>query len=230
MEFIQMGSNKAMGNAPLKFLPSQLSGLKIWTRFNTGITVTGSGVSQWDDQSGNGNHLKQATDANRMTKEADGSILGNGVDQFLKADAFTFNQPEMIYALVRQVSWTDNDGVFDGNALNSGLLKQRATSPNIAAFAGGISNNNSDLTIGSYGVVIVGFNGASSFFSVNNGIGETFNAGSLNMGGFTLGAKGDASLPGNVQYKELVVLDEFHDAITQQRIINYLAQVGGLSI
>ncbi len=36
-----------------------------WFRANTGITVTGLGVSQWDDQSGNARHLLQGTDANR---------------------------------------------------------------------------------------------------------------------------------------------------------------------
>ena len=48
-----------MGSIPLKFLPSQLSGLKAWYRFNSGITEAGSGVSQWDDQSGNGNQMFQ---------------------------------------------------------------------------------------------------------------------------------------------------------------------------
>lgn len=40
-------------------------GIKIHFDAALGITQTGRGVSQWNDQSGNGNHLVQATDANR---------------------------------------------------------------------------------------------------------------------------------------------------------------------
>lgn len=62
MEFVDMGWQNQMGEIPLGFTPSDISGLKLWTRFNSGITETGSGVSQWDDVSGNGNHLLQGTE------------------------------------------------------------------------------------------------------------------------------------------------------------------------
>jgi hypothetical protein len=39
--------------------------LRLWLRADVGVTVTGSGVSLWADQSGNGNNAVQAVDANR---------------------------------------------------------------------------------------------------------------------------------------------------------------------
>ena len=42
------------------FDPSQLSGLKLWLKADTGVTVDGSGnVSSWADQSGNNNTAYQ---------------------------------------------------------------------------------------------------------------------------------------------------------------------------
>jgi len=57
------------GSGPA-FLPSKLSGLVLWLRADMGITIAGSGVSQWNDQSGTGDankHNVQGTDANRPT-------------------------------------------------------------------------------------------------------------------------------------------------------------------
>ena len=107
-----------------KFLPSELSNLEAWYRFNQGITVTGSGVSQWDDASGNANHLLQAVDTNRPSKEADGSILFDGVDNYLKAVAFTLIQPETVYILLKQVTWVNQARFFDGDTMNSGIVRQ----------------------------------------------------------------------------------------------------------
>lgn len=51
--------------------PSSIAGLLGWWKADTGITKDGSDfVSQWDDQSGNGKHLTQATSGNRPTWEA----------------------------------------------------------------------------------------------------------------------------------------------------------------
>jgi hypothetical protein len=103
-----------------------------WFRYGTGITITGSGVSQWNDQSGNGRHLLQATDANRPQKQADSSILFDGVAYFLKCNAFTLPQPVSLYLLMKQVTWTAGTGICDGNAVSTGLLINRTASPQFA--------------------------------------------------------------------------------------------------
>ena len=69
---------------PGGFRPQNLPNLAVWGRFNIGITVVGAGVDTWADQSGNGRDLLQTTDTNRPSKESDGSILFDGVDNTLK--------------------------------------------------------------------------------------------------------------------------------------------------
>jgi len=216
----------AYWGSPITF-PSELTDLKMWTRFNQGITVTGSGVSQWDDQSGNGNHLKQAVDSKRPTKQPDGAILCNGIDNLLKADAFTFNQPEEIFILARQTTWAGSDRFFDGNALNSGTLQKFTATPQLRIFAGGVVGNIS-LTLAEWGVVTVVFNGASSLLQLNNDAPVTGDAGLSNMGGFTLGASGGDTDHAYVEFKEVIAVDTTLDAATRTQIIAYLSSVGGL--
>jgi len=213
--------------SPITF-PSELSGLKVWTRFDSGITVTGSGVSQWDDQSGNGNHLKQVTDTNRPSKESDGSILFDGVDNFLKADAFTLVQPETVYILFKQITWSDNDYIFDGNLANYGMMRQSigGTSPDLAIFAGTALAANSDLALGDYGVASVVFNSTNSLLSVDNGIPLTGDAGTRDMGGFILGGHVTGVTYSNIQVKEICVFDSAHNTATRTGIISYLSNVG----
>ena len=231
MELISLGLDRQTGRVPIGFLPSRIPNQKIWCRYNRGITVTGSGVSQWDDASGNGNHLKQGTDANRMTKEADGSILGNGVDQFLKADAFTWNQPEEIFILVKQLTWTALDTIFDGNTLNSGKLRQdNISTPRIESYAGAAVGPNTNMPLNTYRVLMIVFNGASSLIQANKLTPVTGNAGAANMGGLTLGASGTPDRHSNIQVKEIIGYGATLSAAERLQNINYLARVGGLSI
>jgi Concanavalin A-like lectin/glucanases superfamily len=77
---------------PSAFTPASLSGLRLWLRSDMGITLNGSTVSAWDDQSGNGNNATQGTAANQPTYQATGypgskpGVLFDGADDFLIAD------------------------------------------------------------------------------------------------------------------------------------------------
>ena len=56
--------------------PSNFSNLTLWLRDNAGITLNGSTVSQWSDQSGCGNHWTQGS----VTRQPTYGGAGNGVD------------------------------------------------------------------------------------------------------------------------------------------------------
>ena len=223
-----MDLNLGMSFGSGAFSPSDLTGLKLWTKFNSGITVTGAGVSQWDDVSGEGNHLKQGTDTNRPSKEGDGSILFDGVDNFLKADAFTLVQPETIYILGKQVTWSSGARIFDGDSVLSGLLYQTSGPPNVVLYAGTGLASNSDLIIDTYSTIAAIINGASSSLKINNETETTGDAGINDMGGFTLGAAGGLTLFSNIQIKECLIYSTPHDAATRAKVIAYLSGVGGL--
>lgn len=203
--------------------PIPALGPAAYFKFNTGIIVTGSGVSQWSDQSGNGRHLLQGTDAARPALQADGSILFDGVAQFLKCGAFTLNQPETVYVRGKHATWTINERIFDGNTSASGFLFQSTSTPGLAVSSGSASSVLNDLALGAYGTVCALFNGASSIFRANNS--ETSgNFGAANMSGFTLGSNGTgAALFSNIQIKEVAIFAAAHDAATRAAVIAYLS-------
>lgn len=197
---------------------------KLWCRQGVGIT-TDTGVSQWDDQSGNGNHLKQATGTNQPTVQGDGSILFDGVDNFLKADAFTLVQPETVYILFKQITWTSSDRIYDGNTVNSGILYQTGTTPSLVMFAG-TNLTEVDLAVDTYGIVSAVFNSTSSVLQLNNDSPVTGDAGTANMGGFVLGTKSDASVGfSHIQVKEVLIYSAAHDAATRAKVISFLQNI-----
>ena len=212
------------------FLPSDVVGMAAWFRNGLSITVTGAGVSQWDDQSGNGRHLKQTADTNRPALQADGSILFDGSDNFLKCDAFTLAQPETVYLLAKQITSTNGDAPFDGDTLTSMRMQQTSTPFSILINAGAGACGNGNWLSNTYAVLCSVFNGASSLTQVNQGAPSTGDPGAANAGGFTLGATGGATAFANIEVKEVIVYSGAHDATTRLQIINYLATIGGIAL
>jgi hypothetical protein len=220
---------RTMQKRPGYIVPSDLTNLAAWYQFNTGITEAGQGVSQWDDQSGNGRHLKQGTDGSRPVKQSDGSILFNGSDEHLQTDAFTFDQPATVYWLGKQVTWTDTDRLWDGISATFALF-QNTASPQLRVNAGAGLGNISGPAIDTYGVVSVVLNGASSVLQLNNSSTVSGNAGTNNAGGFTLGSgvvTGTPALFSNSQVKEVLLYSEAHNAETRTKVISYLNRVAG---
>jgi hypothetical protein len=202
--------------------------LAAWYRYNTGITSASGTVSAWANQTG-GEALVQATAGNRPTLESDGTILFNGVDQFLKTAPFTLDQPTTVYFLGRQVTWTANRRIYDGNALDSMRLTQQGASPNNAMNAGGTQiASDPDITLGEYGIITCVFNGASSRIQTGLNAAVTGDAGTNNAGGFTLGAAGNGGNPANFQGKEILLYAAAHDANQRAAVIAYLNMVNQL--
>lgn len=219
----------AMLGGGAEFLPSQLENLEAWYRYNQGITVTGSGVSQWDDQSGNGNHLVQATDTNRPAHHADGSVACDGVDNFMAVNYAPHAQPRTRYFLFKRTTFVNGGGIADSYTINNALVRMLNAVDNIELYAGAAGCGSTDLARGDYGVLSVIFNGASSSLQINNGTPSTCNAGALTQGGLTIGAVGGgAASHTDSQFKEICDFSAAHDADTRGQMVNYLMGVGGL--
>jgi hypothetical protein len=182
------------GKGEAAFLPSHLPNLLAWYRKGVGVTVTGSGVSQWDDQSGNDNHMLQAVDAARPAYNLSTKIITfNGVHFLKTATIAALVQPISLYLRVSQIGYTLGDRFYDGDTANSGSLHQRTTTPEITAYAGIFGNPNSDLTISVTQPVVVITNGVNSLIQVNTNTPTTGDTGVLDMSGWTLGARGDGT-------------------------------------
>lgn len=187
-------------------------------------------VSRWNDRLGSGRDLLQAVGANQPKWVATDGILFDGISQFMKVSAFTFNQPEMIYIVFRQCTWSALDRVFDGDSDASGLFYQVGTTPELKIFAGtaGVPNNN-NLSLNTFGIVRILFNGLSSKLIINQTTPTTGDAGSANMGGFTLATLGSASAQfGNIQVKEIILRKVADGATDETAIYNYLSKKYGI--
>ena len=201
-----------------------------WFDKDVNVIKDGSNfVSAWGDRSGNGNDLLQSTGTNQPLWSGDG-VLFDGVDNFMKCVPFTLIQPEFLYLVLKQVSWFDADRFIDGHLTATGILQQITSTPNFRAFAGSGSSESSDLPLGTYGIIRVLFNGASSTLQINETTQITGDFGASNMGGFTLGgnASGGANF-GNIQVKEVIIRKIADTAPNEQIIYNYLASKYSIS-
>jgi hypothetical protein len=187
-------------------------------------TITAGGfVSQWGDQSGNGNHLIQATGSLQPSVEPDGSFLFDGVDDFMRATPFALVQPTTVYILLRQITYGGFDVFMDGDLPGSGFIGQANSIPNIVLFAGLNLFPITTLSLGVYKVITGVFNGGSSVFQANNETPLLGGAGSNNMNGFTLGKEGSpAPVVSNIQVKAILVYNTAHSAAQRKTVVDYL--------
>ena len=205
------------------FLPSDLGNLAAWYRFNQGITVTGSGVSQWGDQSGNGRHLPQVTDAARPSKESDGSILFDGVSEYLSA-SFPLVRPTSVYVRMKQVTWNGSQTFFDGFPANFRMcVGGTSTTPRIRFFdSAAVIGTSTDLAVDTYGAVFMSEDGTDGTGQINNNTPITGTLSGHDMNGFWLGSARPGQLFSNIQVKEVIIYSVAHDAATRTKVINYL--------
>lgn len=192
------------------FSPLNLTALRGWWKSDTGITIA-TGVSQWNDQSGNGNHLLQATGISQPTVTA-GAINGlpaitfDGVNDRMAA-AFALSQPITLFLVARQPTWTVNDDICDGAALaDSMLIQQFGVSPELRIFAGASLAPNANWPVATFALLTATFNGASSSLQVNSTAALTGNAGTAIPGGLTLGARQNGVVPANVDIAEAFIM------------------------
>jgi hypothetical protein len=166
-----------------------------WWKSDVGVTVS-AGVSQWNDQSGNGNHLVQATGAAQPTRTL-GAVNGLPSIDFDGSDdsmgvTFAMAQPTTVFLFASQTTWTIFDVLLDGNPTNGTMqILQNAVSPNLEMRAGAALGPNTNLPLTTFGLITAIFNGASSTLQVNNTAEVNGNAGASGGGGIRLGCRGD---------------------------------------
>lgn len=193
--------------AASKFSPLSVSGLDFWLdgtdpsvlftdAGTTPVAVNGDKIRQANDKSGQGNHVSNATLANRPAYTT-GASNGHSAARFditdvLNLATFTGGAISAPYTIFLVGSTTRNDAGFAvsmGNGAGAepyiyktnaapGLWQMNGGSGPIGAVA---ADTNKHVFVG-----IV--NGASSKFYVDGGTPATGNAGSLAMNGITVGA------------------------------------------
>jgi hypothetical protein len=195
------------------------SSLIQWCRADHGITVA-TGVSQWDDLSGNGRHYTQATGA---AQPAYGATAGpnstpaltfDGVDDALKALTLTRpapgTTPTWVWIVLKQVTWVNGRRIFSaGNSSSILTLLQSTPSPGLVTYNGLTPSVNSGLAVGAWGAVQTYFSNSTADYiqvddaSPTTGVSAGNNAAATSI---SLGS-GVSALFGNIAVAEIVFAD-----------------------
>jgi len=221
----KLGSWRVGRRVNRDFSPLQLTALRAWYKSDVGITIA-TGVSQWDDQSGNGNHLVQAATVSQPVVTAAAinglpAITFDGANSFMQI-AFTLPQPVTLFMLLRAVTWSINDNFCDGAAISDTMLIQQVTaSPQIRMFGGASLGNNSDLAVNTFGLITAIFNGVSSELQINNNTALSGDAGTASPAGLTLGSRRTGTLASNIGVAEVIVINAVATAAERAKVRAY---------
>lgn len=171
-----------------------------WWRPGVGVTLNGSKVATWADQSGNGHDLSNGTDAARPTYNATGgpnskpSMLFDGSDDRLNNTTIDRPAPgttaTYFVLICRQITWTGNRALWGGNTAFGLACRQGGAEPEIQQYDGnGNANEGTGLTLNTWGRVAAGYTGSvASFMKIIGTEASGENPGNSNSNGFSIGA------------------------------------------
>lgn len=199
--------------------------MSVPTSIHTGTTTT---IAQVDELNSGAHPLLQSVTIRQPIYNATAKTLSFNSQPNMATGAFTLNRPVTYYIVMKQVTWTTGRGLFDGNAVNSAILFETGSTPNIAFYAGTTACNNANLVLNTMSVVIVVDNGAGSTVSVNDGTKATGNPGASNPSGFTIGDAGGGGAPSNIVVQEIAVYSAADNATLQTANYNILKSKWGL--
>lgn len=108
-------------------IPLTISGLYGWYRSDLGITLNGSTVSAWADQSGNGRNLTQSTGSKQPTYNATDS-------QYNNKPSLTFTSGSATVLTNSSFTWTTFTVFLVCKVTAAGYYFIRGTTPNLDAY------------------------------------------------------------------------------------------------
>lgn len=207
--------------------PLSISGLFSWHKFNTGITITGGVVSQWDDVTDKGSHLSQATGVYRPTQKPDKSISFNGVDQFLKTPTRIYDfisNPMTVYMVVRiDSSNTSTAGIMGAGGVEDSIILLTSNTTKIYARANGLFNGDGRVNNKFITLTVVIDEGSTSF-SIDGDL-TAGTSGTIEYQGWGLGCydpQDTPSLYSEIDVKEVIVYEGAHTTAQRATIEAYL--------
>jgi hypothetical protein len=201
-----------------------------------GVTIA-TGVSQWDDQTGNTKHAVQATGGaqpvrNVAALNGKNTITFDGVDDVLVYSTLDLPSPSVTPTwfgfVFRQLTWTVNLSVFGGGGTALTRLFMRTATPTLDGSNGTAGTNNAGATLNTFARGELGFNnnvtdyvklGATTTTGVNMGVGDPA------AGAFCIGAHNSAAGgASNMEMAAIIALAGFPSA---GELVNWNAWVTG---
>jgi hypothetical protein len=231
------GTNPTSGNLyNFKFY----NGIAGTLAFDADFSAQGSNTTSFTESSANAATVTLNGNAHigpRWTINGGATIVDrtglyfDGTADYMKSAPFSLSQPENIYLVGKQVTWTVNDTFLSGFSNGSMNIGQSPSTPNIVLYAGSVAAQNGTLALKTSAVLTAIFNAASSALGINRGTRTTGNPGAANGGGLTVGSNGGGASPANIFASEVLIYDTTaHDTNTQDRLVRYLARKGSIDV
>ncbi len=211
--------------------PDQISNLTAWYRADRGITLNSGNVSQWNDLSGNGNHLTQSTASAQplwnhldATFNNQASVEGDGTTEYMTTAAFTggdITQPFTAVVVGIRVSGTERN-IFAGITAAKDCEFGIESGANAFVMNAGDGDESLSASSTDARIHIVLFNGASSD-SWMDGVQATPAAtpGAEALSGLTFLARQDANARWDGEICEMMFFDANVSDADKNRIGNY---------
>jgi hypothetical protein len=211
----------ALGGAA--FAPTDIAGLQFWVAARLEAFANNDPVPTWTDQSGSGRNATSATNQPTFkTSQVNGlaAIEGDGTNDIIQTALFTLNQPYTVFIVVKQITWTNTERIFDGSTV---FIRQNSATPNIQLTGSGAGIQSTALSVGAWGLVAGVVNGASSTLAINGGADITGDVGvATALSRITLFNRADGSGPSNVSIAECLVYNSALSSGNQASVKTYL--------
>jgi len=216
------------------------SGLREWLEADVGVQTSGTSVTNWLDQSGNGNHAMQTSAANQPTYLATGfgaankpSVHFDGLNDFLDAGSGLniTGSGLTIFTLMRLTANANGPGIAGNQGSGgTGYLLEEGTDDRFKFFAG-IGVQTADNVTGSWvgkPLLMTGFKDASNVTLYTNGVQAATASSSTSISSssdnFLIGHNALASGFLNGDIAEILIYDR---ALTAQERENVTAYFDG---
>lgn len=212
--------------------PTSITGLAAWFKADA-ITgkIDGDAIAQWNDGSGNNRHLAQATGSKQpLYKTAIQNSLPivrfDGTDDTMKV-AFTLNQPEHVFAVVKITSTSASKYLWDGGAVGDVMvLYQSLSAGNLRQYAGTNGASLTGISWATFHQVSALYNGASSEIRLDAAATAT-SVGAANAGGLAVGSNFGGTNNSAIDVAEILVYSAALSATDKGRVEAYLKSKWG---
>ena len=198
-----------------------------WYDGDVGLTAL-----SWIDQGAGGNDIIFAnlpTIVPNATPLRD-AVRFDGINENGLIATPVLNQPYTIYMVLNTLAWVVNRALYDdGVVFGAKRLYLSVGAPNLTFTAGVPINSNPDLALGTWGVMTMLANGMNGEIRTNLNAAVVGNAGANNSAGITLGSRQNNTFFGNFETGYLILRTGADSTATQDRIINGLRNICGLT-
>ena len=168
-----------------------------------------------------GNHISQYDVAKRPVNQ-----VFDGTSQFMTTLALSIVQPTFIYAAIKQKSWTNGEYIWDGGSTAASKLIQVVGGGTQYYQMGSGANLSTPSEVvqptDQWQIFRVLYNGANSKLTVDDEAPVVGNAGTTDMGIFTLAARGSPANYANIEVGEIILRKVVESESNDTVIYNYL--------